>query len=62
MQIVSQPYSISWSFHQSMLSDFLDKLSLIHPEIGNTGIFYSPNFFFRTASTNMLFISLVISS
>merc|ERR1719378_448854 len=45
-----------------MLSDFFKRLSPIQPEIGMTGVFFSTKSFFQPTLTNMLFISLAISS
>merc|ERR1719219_1655817 len=60
--MVSLPHSMAIPFHHAMFSDFLSKLSPIHPEIGNTGVFFSTTSFFHPTLTNMLFISLAISS
>merc|ERR1712186_281190 len=60
--MVSLPHSMSWPFHQPILSDFLRRLSPIHPEIGSTGVFFSTKSFFQPTFTSMLFISLAISS
>merc|ERR550537_1204499 len=45
-----------------MLVDFFKRLSPIQPEIGMTGVFFSTKSFFQPTLTNMLFISLAISS
>jgi len=58
----SLPTATSVPFHQVMLSDFFKRLSPIQPEIGITGVFFSMKSFFQPTFTNMLFISLPISS
>ena len=45
-----------------MFTDYFNKLSPIQPENGRTGVLFSMKSFFQPTFTNMLYITLEIST